>query len=1601
MLHHWIRQIKKWLGERRGVSPPVMLVTDGLSPRRSPRRRLNLEPLEDRINPNATLNILGGGIQIVIAGQDTVNLSTVNGDLVVNDSTAGQTITDNTGKFTVAGAAGNQTATENASLVVDFASLTITGTGGGQTVNFTGGSFVATNVNDSTIATVGFVNAASTFSGPLNILSSTSLTVNAAVSGTDTINIIVGGTNAALDVNANVTSQYGEVTLQATGSLNVGTGVAIVSATGPLSLGADLMPASNGDDGIGTLTVNAGASLYGTGITLRGADVDIAPNASVGSAMATESVVSTFVDNTQGLSEPGGPVFDSSGNLYVNNELANTISKVTPGGTVTTFASSSLFRSPMGLAFDNSDNLYVANFGNNTISKVTQNGVASTFVDNTHGLAGPTGLAFDRNGNLFISNSGINTISKVTPAGVVSTFVDNSHGLAGPFQLAFDQAGILYVANGGAAITKVTPNGVTSTVLDSSQGLKSGHSLAFDGSGNLYASSGAITPQIIEVSAAGIVRGIPLYTNNVNGTPNLGSFAFDASGNLFFADLIANTIDKTTTMSILATTSQITIRSSVPSRPMSLGGSNNAAVIGINLTSAELATIATTASGTVTFGDSDQTGNITIATATLATIAGVSAAVMESPIGGGKIILDDGVDSASALNGNGGTITLTAGTGGIAAASVNNNTAEIATTGTSVTFNTTGPIGTITNRIQFGDAANATQQIISIGTNSQPSSVYLDGLGSLTLGSILGAPGAPIDVTARTKLVVANNATITSGDSAFCTMSLGADLTPAGVGDNGIGTLTISAGATLYGTNINLRGADEDIDPTATVGYLGSLPAATLAGVFTPQALAFDGNGNLYVANYNNGGAVSEFAPGSTTATATLNGLDAPRALAFDSGSNLFVANYGNNTVSEFAPGATTPTATLTGLNFPDALAFDASGNLYVGNTFNTMSNGTISKFSPGATTPSATLTMTGTMAGTPVSLAFDSSGNLYVANQNSVIKFSPGATSPSANLSGGLSDPNALAFDNSGNLFVTNGGGHTVAEFAPGSTAPSATLTGLTYPGALGFDASGNLYVANFYGGSVSKFSPGSTTPSATLTGLAEPIALTLDKSGNLYVANIGPGTVSKFIFNSPMASTVTIHSSLPSRPMNIGGTNNAAVPGINLTSGELARIFTASNGSITVGDGSQMGNITFNGTIPTTTSGAFVLNAGSGSITVAGNSTLPFAGGNFNASTLIDNGTVPSNVNVNNGQALMGTGFTGPVTVQSGGAFFSSTTVSTLTSASLNLQPGSSFNAVLNSTNNYSGDLVVPTGTVSLGGANLLLSGTLTPADGQSFFLVNNAGSQPVSGTFDGLPEGAVIPNFLGSSLDATISYVGGDGNDVVLKVGTGATTTATVIASAGTVIYGQQITMTAIVTASAGTPTGNVEFFDATTGADLGPGTLQSSGTGSGTWAYTTSPTQLQVRGGSAYTIMAVYSSSSGFFGNAGIQTGTITVAPANLTITGVTASNKVYNQTTSVTIQTSSAALVGIISGDTITLGTNGATGTFASKDVANNIAVTAAGLTISGPQVGNYTLTQPTTIASITPVNVGVSGITANNKVYDHTTAATLNLGNAVVQGVFG
>ncbi|HEX3719358.1 MAG TPA: YDG domain-containing protein, partial [Verrucomicrobiae bacterium] len=130
-------------------------------------------------------------------------------------------------------------------------------------------------------------------------------------------------------------------------------------------------------------------------------------------------------------------------------------------------------------------------------------------------------------------------------------------------------------------------------------------------------------------------------------------------------------------------------------------------------------------------------------------------------------------------------------------------------------------------------------------------------------------------------------------------------------------------------------------------------------------------------------------------------------------------------------------------------------------------------------------------------------------------------------------------------------------------------------------------------------------------------------------------------------------------------------------------------------------------------------------------------------------------------------------------------------------------------------------------------------------------------------------------------------------------------------------------------------------------------------------------------------------------------TITTAPLMLS-SGITANNKVYDRTTAASLSSNNVVLATLYNGDAISLNTNGYIANFTSSNVANGIAVTVSGLTLGGARSTNYTLTQPSLTANITAAPVTItSGLTANSKIYNRTTVATLSSNNVVLSGVIG
>ena len=129
-------------------------------------------------------------------------------------------------------------------------------------------------------------------------------------------------------------------------------------------------------------------------------------------------------------------------------------------------------------------------------------------------------------------------------------------------------------------------------------------------------------------------------------------------------------------------------------------------------------------------------------------------------------------------------------------------------------------------------------------------------------------------------------------------------------------------------------------------------------------------------------------------------------------------------------------------------------------------------------------------------------------------------------------------------------------------------------------------------------------------------------------------------------------------------------------------------------------------------------------------------------------------------------------------------------------------------------------------------------------------------------------------------------------------------------------------------------------------------------------------------------------------------TADITAKEITVSGITAGNKVYDSTTSATVNTTGATFTGMITGDNLTVSTSG---TFGDKNVGTGKTVTFGALTLGGTDAGNYVLAatgnQSSVTADITAKEISINGVTIADKIYDGNTSATIS--DATVSGVIG
>jgi len=336
-------------------------------------------------------------------------------------------------------------------------------------------------------------------------------------------------------------------------------------------------------------------------------------------------------------------------------------------------------------------------------------------------------------------------------------------------------------------------------------------------------------------------------------------------------------------------------------------------------------------------------------------------------------------------------------------------------------------------------------------------------------------------------------------------------------------------------------------------GFSGDGGPALKAQLNTPQGLALDKAGNLYIPDSVNNrvrmvtaaGIISTIAgngvisPGGTPnaygdgGTATDANLHLPSGVAVDSSGKLYIADTGDNTIrlvtpdgiiNRFAgdsfPGyfAEGQAATTAEVHTPSDVLVDSSGNVYIADTTNAVvrkvtTDGVINLFAGNLTTGSKGDNGAATSANltTPMALAMDGSGNLFIVDN--------GAS-------------RVRKVDSKG-IITTVAGNGTAGFIGDGGNPVNASLN---YPTGIAVDGSGNIYIADLLNLRLRKISGGNISTvagngvlaysgdngAATSAQLNAPQGLAADKSGSLFIADTGNNVVRQVAKNGTITTFV-----------------------------------------------------------------------------------------------------------------------------------------------------------------------------------------------------------------------------------------------------------------------------------------------------------------------------------------------------------------------------------------------------------------------------------------------------------------------------------------------
>lgn len=895
-----------------------------------------------------------------------------------------------------------------------------------------------------------------------------------------------------------------------------------VAGTGYYAFTGDGGPATQaGLNNAAALAFDAAGNLY-IADTLNSAVRKVAAGTGVITTVAGNGAPGYSGDNglavNAQLQRPNGLAFDANGNLYISDSGANVVREIAAGtGIITTVAGngtqgstgnngpaiSAELNVPLGLAVDANGNLYIGTYGairevaagTGTITTYAGNGTIGYSGDNgpaTRATIGtPAALAFDAKGDLYFVDSQEDVVREIAAGTQVITTV------AGKGPRSYGSA---FSGDGGPA---------TGAQLNSPNGL------AVDSTGNLYIAD-TDNYALREVTAAdGIIQTIAggptsLSKQGGDGGPATSAYfsfvdcvAIDKSGNLYIADSWLNRIRKIT----------------LPVNPPS----------------------GTTAAPTFKIAAG------TYATAQTVTISDTTpGAGIDLVINGTAVTTNsEGYHGPLSVSGSATFQAIAVAPGYLPSAPV--------TAAYTITTPPNSLISTVAGSGVFGSSGNG-------GPAAQMEFEELDGLAvdsSANLYAVDRNAGLVWEINHATGVasIVAGD-----GSYSLTNLGDGGPATSAGlygpthVAVDHAGNLYI---ADTYNNRVRMVSAQTGTITTYAGGgsyssTYGDGGLATAAYLWGPEGLAFDAAGNLYIADSGDHrirkvaaatGIITTVAGGGTQGLgdggpATSAVLSSPQDVAFDTTGNLYILDAftervrmvaastgiittvaGNGDAGFAGDGGPATSAQI----MPEGIAVDGSGNLYIsnwqeirmvpaggGNITTVVGTGYPGFEGDGG---AAAMAEFGAMG-----IAFDKSGNLYIADESNgrirEVTYPDPAASPVFSLAAGT-------YGGTQTLTITDSISGASIYYTTDGTTPTTASTLYTGPVSIGSSETVSaIAVASGYAESATTLAAYTILAAPTITWPA-PAAITYGTalSGTQLDATASvPGT---FVY-SPAAGTV-----------------------------------------------------------------------------------------------------------------------------------------------------------------------------------------------------------------------------------------------------------------------------------------------------------------------------------------------------------------------------------------------------------------------------------------------------------------------------------------------